>query len=72
VIAAEENIDGLAGKRGPSREGGVDDAGVRARRQQGDARAVHVRGEEAFVEDQGSSRTDPSCETITWPWSPVS
>jgi hypothetical protein len=56
VIVAEENVDGLAGKRGPSRKGSVDDAGVRALGQHGDAAVARVRGDEAFVEGSAGRR----------------
>ncbi len=48
---AEEEVDGLIGKKTASLEADVDDPGVRARGEHGCSRAAHVGGEEALVVD---------------------
>src|SRR5262245_62865877 len=50
MIAAEDDVDRLAPERAQRAERGIDDTGVRARREHTDAAAAHARREERSEE----------------------
>ena len=64
MIAAEDDVDRLAPKRAQGAERCVDDACVRARREDTDAAASHARREESLVEDQGIRHSVPVAHRV--------